>query len=275
MTKTDRRLVLLGLALVIAANAFAQTATSNRRKTRVVIHSTRCQNGGCPEKDRSTGEVIGVVTASPYAMVVTPSTNAAAVDITLTVPPSTCSGCTGDNARSRNYVHNVKLRSSSPVCTAPELNEVVEDNTTAAYSVRIEGDTDNAAAASVRVVCADVANDQVVTISDDLNGRVSFQLPGILNDIVARTKSIASGGTGVGRVKLSYASRNHIVVALASMNPELVSVPAMVTVPAGATYVDFPIAAGTAAAETVVKIKGTFTGPTGSATKGASVTILP
>jgi hypothetical protein len=67
---------------------------------------------------------------------------------------------------------------------------------------------------------------------------------------------VASGGTATGTITLSGPTAQAAVIALASSNASIASVPATVPAGAGATQVSFPITTGAAGAATITATFG-------------------
>src|SRR5207249_573001 len=83
---------------------------------------------------------------------------------------------------------------------------------------------------------------------------------------------VTPGNTLTGTVALiTAAPAGGVTVALSSKHPSIATVPASVTVPAGATSANFTVATSPVTASTSVAISGTYSGVTG----GAWLTVIP
>ena len=83
--------------------------------------------------------------------------------------------------------------------------------------------------------------------------------------VVLTTGVLQGGVTGAGTVTLTSASANATTVTLASSDPMVASVPASITIPAGATSATFPITSTSVVAYTPVTITATVNGVSNSA----------
>ena len=124
----------------------------------------------------------------------------------------------------------------------------------------------------VPVVATVGSNAVNVTLTASLQGRSSTTVlplaavPIAVSAVTLSSATVAPGGVVTGRVVLSApAPAGDAVVSLTTFNPVIASVPATVTVPAGATVSpDFNIHAWTASASTPIAINAFYAGKTAS-----------
>jgi len=101
---------------------------------------------------------------------------------------------------------------------------------------------------------------------------VNVEPPPQLHALAVNPNVITSGGTATGTVTLSEnAPVGGIVVALASTNTAVATVPTKVTVPNGAISASFNVTGKTVAAKTTITISATYSG----VTKNAAFTVNP
>jgi hypothetical protein len=196
------------------------------------------------------------------------------VTITATIPPQTSS--TNETSRTVEVATSkwVTIKSNDPLCTVPVSETTISRGEVVSYSIALSGSDSGGWTGSVKVPCKATAVDVPVTFSEGTSSTMVVVQP-LLQNLIPRTKSVASGGKGTGRVKLNQAWPSEVIVTLESALPAALGVPAVVTVPAGATIVDFPVTGGTVAKEVLVRVTGTCSATGITTTAKASFTVLP
>lgn len=265
--RTVSKIFLSAACAMCGHAATAQTtdvASSNRRVTTAVIvsDSTRPSTEPLSPSDLQ-------VTLDPVSVV-----GAGSVVVGVTLPAITCdTRCPVDRT--------VVVTASDDACSFPQ--DPTSDALAApskSYSFRLQGSHTMTLTSTVTANCAAVATDRAVQFVEETStvipasASLSLVAPDLL-DLVMRTKSIASGGTGTGRVRLNAAAITDMTVELRSADTALAVVPASVVVPAGKITADFPINAGTVGAETSVRIDATCKDSGKATSQRARLTILP
>jgi len=131
-----------------------------------------------------------------------------------------------------------------------------------------------ATTATFPIATSAVSSPIAVTISATYGTSASATLtvsPLALNAVLLNPSSIIGGSTSQGTVLMNGPVSGSTVVALASADSTVVSVPSSVTVPAGADRTTFVVSTGFVTSARSIAVTGTFAG----ASQSASLTVSP
>ncbi|MCI0350777.1 MAG: DUF4082 domain-containing protein [Acidobacteriales bacterium] len=198
------------------------------------------------------GVKTAVLTVNPYTvsnLALSPTTVGSGVSSTGTVTLNAAAP-TGGMA--------VALASNNPAATVPASVTVAAGGTTATFAV----------------TTTSVTSSTAVTITATLNGAKTAVLtvnPAALSTLTLKPTSVVGGNNSTGTVTLSgIAPAGGAIVSLGDTNPAA-TVPASVTIPAGATTATFTVTTIGVAANTTGAISGTYAG----VTRNANLTVTP
>jgi LmbE family N-acetylglucosaminyl deacetylase len=201
----------------------------------------------------------GTARNSTFVQVTPAATDAISVNpvAVLSGDPSTGTVVLGTAAPSGGAV--VALSTSDASVSVPPSVTVAAGATTATFPIS------TAAVASARAVSI---------LADLPGGRRAASLtvaPASVASLTVAPSDVVGGSAAQGAVQLGApAGAGGVVVQLSSGTPGVASVPASVTVPAGATRATFAISTNSVASHTVVALSATFGG-----TVGASLVVAP
>jgi len=155
----------------------------------------------------------------------------------------------------------VNLSSANPAASVPSSVTVPASSSSASFAV-------NTTAVSSTTVGNITASYSGVNRSTTIT--VNPPAPAVLSSLTLNPKTVVGGSTSVGTVTLNKVTASAVVVTLASNKPTKASVPANVTVPAGASSANFNITT----ASTNKKINASITASYGGVTKSATLTMV-
>jgi len=155
----------------------------------------------------------------------------------------------------------VNLSSANPAASVPSSVTVPASSSSASFAV-------NTTAVSSTTVGNITASYSGVNRSTTIT--VNPPAPAVLSSLTLNPKTVVGGSTSVGTVTLNKVTASAEVVTLASNKPTKASVPANVTVPAGASSANFNITT----ASTNKKINASITASYGGVTKSATLTMV-
>ncbi len=153
----------------------------------------------------------------------------------------------------------VALSSSNPAASAPASVTIAAGGTSATFSITT---TAVATSASVSISASYGGRTQTVSLS---------VLPPVVSSLSVSPASVTGGTAATGSVTLSGPAPAGGAQVTLSDNSGAASVPASVTVAAGATSASFSIGTSAVAGNTVVTVSAS----SGGATRTASLTVLP
>jgi hypothetical protein len=155
----------------------------------------------------------------------------------------------------------VSLASANPAASVPGSITVPASAAAANFTV------------STSTVAATTTGNITATYGDVIKSAtftVNPPAPVALLSLSLNPKTVVGGSSLVGTVTLNKVTSSPVVVSLASSKPKNVMVPAIVTVPAGASSAAFNISTTT----TNKKINATISASYGGATKSATLAIV-
>lgn len=155
----------------------------------------------------------------------------------------------------------VNLSSANPAASVPSSVTVPASSSSASFAV-------NTTAVSSTTVGNITASYSGVIKSTTIT--VNPPTPAVLSSLTLNPTTVVGGSTSVGTVTLNKVTASPVVVTLASNKPTKASVPANVTVPAGANSANFNITT----ASTNKKINASITASYGGVTKSATLTMV-
>jgi hypothetical protein len=153
----------------------------------------------------------------------------------------------------------VTLSSANPAATVPSSVTVPANATATNFVV-------NTSAVSSTTVGNITATYAGVNKSSTLTVTAPASTPAALASLTLNPTTVVGGSSSVGTVTFDKATTSALVVTLASNKPTKASIPASVTVPAGASSATFNIATTRVSKRTSANITASYSGVTKSAT---------
>lgn len=223
------------------SSIFGITSTTNTAGTAVITASA------------------GFTRTTSITLAAGPTLAGVSLDPSAVVAGATATGTVTLSAAAPPHGSAVSLSSNAPPASVPPSVTVVEGQTTATFDVATSAvNTSTSATITAQYGATHTAT---LTITPAVD----------LSSLSVTPGAVIGGATGTGTVTLSSsAPAGGITVTLSSSNA-LATVPASVTVPAGATTASFAIITSTTATSSDAVINGTFS----SVSRSATLTINP
>ena len=155
----------------------------------------------------------------------------------------------------------VSLTSANPAATVPS-SVTVPAGASSANFVVTTSPVGSATAGNITASYGEVTKSATLT--------VSAASPAVLTSLTLNPKTVIGGSSSVGTVTLDKVTATAVVIALTSNKPARASVPANVTVPAGASSASFNISTAPTNKKVTVNIGASY----GGVSKSTSLTIV-
>ena len=155
----------------------------------------------------------------------------------------------------------VSLTSANPAATVPS-SVTVPAGASSANFVVTTSPVGSATAGNITASYGGVTKSATLT--------VSAALPAVLTSLTLNPKTVIGGSSSVGTVTLNKVTATAVVIALTSNKPVRASVPANVSVPAGASSASFNISTAPTNKKVTVNIGASY----GGVSKSTSLTIV-
>ena len=211
------------------------------------------------------------LTASDFEVIqlgYNPQTEAAAALTSLSVSPSSVAGgqlTTGIVTLSGSAPTGgavVSLVSANPAAVVANSVTIPSTASSANFTV-ITSAVSSTTAGNITATYAGVSKSATVTVTAPI-------VPAVLSSLTLNPKTVVGGTSSVGTVALSKITSSPVLVTLSSTKPTKATVPASVTVPAGASSVAFNITT----TATNKKINATISASSRGVTKSATLTMV-